>query len=80
MANVVLVVAELPAMEALAAEHKAPEERALHQEMDTRALMALLIKVEIQKMKAAAVAAVTSAVAAVEITQVVAVDPVMLHS
>jgi hypothetical protein len=57
----------------LEVELKVQVEPAHHREMDTRAQTALHTRVEIRKMKAAAVAVVTSVAVAVAITQLVAV-------
>jgi hypothetical protein len=75
IANVVSVAVELQVMAlALEVELKVQVDPVHHLEMDTRAQTALPTKVEIRKMKAVAAVAVTSEVAAVAITQLVAVD------
>jgi hypothetical protein len=69
MVNVALVVAEqLQAERAVVARHNRPVEQVRVLETDTQVLAVLHIKVEIQKMKAAAVEAVSTAVEAVAIT------------
>jgi hypothetical protein len=74
IANAVTAAVELQVMALLlVVELKAQVEPAHHREMDTRAQTALHTRVEIRKMKAAAVAEVSTAVAAEATTQLVAV-------
>jgi hypothetical protein len=75
IANVVTAAVELQVMApVLEVELKAQVEPVHHPEMDTQAQTVLHIKAEIRKMKVAAVAAVSTAVAAVAITLLAEVD------